>query len=184
MKKPFIKTLKQARAYVLKAGLCGIFSDGKGTMTCLWEVVDLPGRQPGERGWGEKVTSIWRWKNELPALYPEEIFYGKIPGGLAVLMSMDHLRQHYGKHHVPIKECSPLAQKIYGLLRFDPMTTPELRRELDMNQRPEKSRFERALHELQTTLNIARRNSMDDENDTWVLFSEQYLEVFRESSRP
>jgi hypothetical protein len=26
-------------------------------------------------------------------------------------------------------------------------------------------------------LNIVRRNSLGDENDTWVLFSDQYLEV-------
>jgi hypothetical protein len=26
-------------------------------------------------------------------------------------------------------------------------------------------------------LNVARRNSLEDENDTWVLFSDQYLDV-------
>ena len=46
-----------------------------------------------------------------------------------------------------------------------------------MTQRPERNRFERALLELQITLNIARRNSLEDENDTWVLFSDQYLDV-------
>jgi hypothetical protein len=42
----------------------------------------------------------------------------------------------------------------------------------------------RALQELQITLNIARRNSLEDENDTWVLFSEQYLEVIHQGTRP
>jgi hypothetical protein len=46
-----------------------------------------------------------------------------------------------------------------------------------MTQRPERNRFDRALQELQVTLNIARRNSLEDENDTWVLFSDQYLDV-------
>jgi hypothetical protein len=46
-----------------------------------------------------------------------------------------------------------------------------------MTLRPERNRFDRALQELQVTLNIARRNSLEDENDTWVLFSDQYLEV-------
>jgi hypothetical protein len=27
------------------------------------------------------------------------------------------------------------------------------------------------------TLNIARRNSLEDENDTWVLFSDRYLDL-------
>jgi hypothetical protein len=52
-------------------------------------------RQPGEKGWGQKGIAIWRWKNELPATYPEVIFYGKIPGGRAVLMSMDYLRAEH-----------------------------------------------------------------------------------------
>ena len=42
---------------------------------------------------------------------------------------------------------------------------------------PERNRFDRALQELQVTLNIARRNSLEDENDTWVLFSDQHLDV-------
>jgi hypothetical protein len=46
-----------------------------------------------------------------------------------------------------------------------------------MTLRPERNRFDRALAELQVTLNIARRNSLADENDTWVLFSDQYCEV-------
>jgi hypothetical protein len=46
-----------------------------------------------------------------------------------------------------------------------------------MARRPERNRFARALQELQVTLNITRRNILEDENDTWVLFSDQYLEV-------
>jgi hypothetical protein len=173
-----VRTLKQARAYILRVGMCGIFSDAGVGMANLWDVVDLPDRQPGEKGWGQKVMAIWRWKNELPALYPEEIFYGKIPGGRAVLMSMDYLRaEHYPKYYRPLMECSALARKIYERLRLDPLTTGALRGELNMARRPERNRFDRALQELQVTLNIARRNSLDDENDTWVLFSDQHLEV-------
>ena len=90
-RRPF-RTLAQAKAFVRQVGICGIFSDANGTMSCLWNVVDLPERRPGERGWGEKVSAIWRWKNELPARYPHEIFYGKTKSGLAVLMSIDYLR--------------------------------------------------------------------------------------------
>jgi hypothetical protein len=173
-----VRTLKQARAYILQVGICGIFSDAGVGMPNLWEVVDLPDRQPGEKGWGQKVVAIWRWKNELPAIYPEEIFYGKIPAGRAALMSMDYLRvQHYPKNHQPLRDCSALAQRIYERLRLDPQTTGSLREELNMTGRPDRNRFNRALKELQVTLNIARRNSLEDENDTWVLFSDQYLEV-------
>lgn len=180
-----VRTLKQARTYILQVGICGIFSDAGVGMPNLWEVVDLPDRQPGEKGWGQKVVAIWRWKNELPAIYPEEIFYGKIPAGRAVLMSMDHLRgQHYPQHHRPLRECSALAQRIYERLRLDPLTTGSLRAELDMAGRPERNRFDRALQELQGTLNIARRNSLEDENDTWVLFSDQYLDLVLAGNHP
>jgi hypothetical protein len=173
-----VRTLKQARAYILQVGICGIFSDAGVGMPNLWEVVDLPDRQPGEKGWGQKVVAIWRWKNELPAIYPEEVFYGKIPAGRAALMSMDYLRvQHYPNNHRPLRDCSALAQRIYERLRLDPQTTGSLREELNMTGRPDRNRFNRALKELQVTLNIARRNSLEDENDTWVLFSDQYLEV-------
>lgn len=174
-----IRTLSQARAFVKKAGLVGIFSNADGTMPSLWDVVDLPGRQPGEKGWGQKITAIWTWKNEIPARWPEEAFYGKIPGGLAVLMSLPRLESHYRAHHVPLRECSALAQKIAARLRLDPLTTPELRRELGMTLKPEKARFDRALQELQVTLNIARRNSLTDKNDTWVPFREQHLAIVR-----
>jgi hypothetical protein len=175
-----IRTLKRARVYILQVGICGIFSDAGVGLPNLWDVVDLPDRQPGEKGWGQKVMAIWRWKNELPAIYPEEIFYGKIPTGHAVLMSMEYLRmRHYPRHHRALAECSPLAQRIYQRLRLDPVTTGLLRKELNMARRPERNRFDRALQELQITLNIARRNSLEDENDTWVLFSDQYLDVAR-----
>jgi hypothetical protein len=176
-----VRTLKQACAFVRRVKICGIFSNPAEGVPCLWDVVDLPHRRPGEKGWGQKVTAIWTWKNELPATYPDEIFYGKIAGGRAVLMSMDYLRKvHYPKNHKPLNECSALAQRINRLIRFDPMTTGALREELGMKQRPERTKFDRALQELQITLNIARRNSPDDENDTWVPFSEQYLDVSRE----
>ena len=179
-RRPAVRTLEQAKAFVLRAGICGIFSDANGKMPCLWDEVDLPDRKPGEKGWGEKITAIWNWKNELSATYPKMIFYGKIKSGLAVLMSIDHLREeHYPKHHCPLKDCSALARKLYEIIRMDPITTGSLREEISMTRRPERNQFDRALQELQVTLNIARRNSANDENDTWVPFAEQYLEVMR-----
>lgn len=176
---PSVRTLQQARAFVRRQGMVGIFSNNDGAMPCLWDVVDLPGRQPGEKGWGQKVSAIWTWKNELPARWPEEIFYGKIPGGLAVLMTIERLVAHYREHHVPVEECSPLARRIAALLRLDPLTNKALRRELGLTEKADKNRFERALQELQVTLNIARRNGPEDKSDTWVPFREQHLAIVR-----
>jgi hypothetical protein len=175
-----VRTMQQAYAFVLRVRICGIFSDAKSGLISLWDVTDLPDRVKGEKGWGQKVIAVWRWKNELPAIYPEEIFYGKIPPGRAALMSMEYLRtEHYQRHHRPVKECSLLANRIYQVIRNDPTTTGELRKEMEMTHRPERAKFDRALQELQITLNITRRNSLEDEKDTWVLFSDQYLDVVR-----
>ena len=177
---PTVRTLAEAKAFVRRVGMCGIFSDANGTMSCLWNVVDLPTRRPGERGWGEKVKAIWRWKNELPARYPHEIFYGKTKSGLAVLMSIDYLSDHYyPKHHRPLSECSALARQLYGLIKLDPIRTGPLREQMGMTEGPDRPKLDRALRELQATFNIVRRNSPLDENDTWVPFSEQYLDVAR-----
>ncbi|MEX1119454.1 MAG: hypothetical protein WEB60_11745, partial [Terrimicrobiaceae bacterium] len=59
--------------------------------------------------------------------------------------------------------------------RLDPLTSRELRRELGLMERSDKARLDKALQELQVTPNIARRNSPEDKNDTWVLFREHRL---------
>lgn len=174
--RPWITTIEEARAWILEIGICGIFgSKKKSDLLSLWDAVDLPEKQPGESGWGPKVSAVWVWKDQLPARWPDQIFYGKIKGGLAVLASMDYLRETlYPQAHVPLAQCTPLARKIFEQLRHEPMTTGALRKELGMQRPPQRSQFEKALKELQITLNIARLNDPTLENDTWAPFSEQY----------
>lgn len=175
-----IKTLEQAREFVLRVKTCLIFGSRKSKLPSLWDVVTLPERQAGEKGWGRKVTAIWTWKNQLPAECPDEIFYGKLPGGIAMLMSMEHLREvHYPQHHKDISQCSPLARKIFHLIRSEPLTTTELRQALPPTTTLTKSALDRALVELQVTLNLVRSNAPEVKNDTWLRFTDQYPE-FRE----
>ena len=170
-----IKTLEQAYDFVLKVKTSLIFGSTKSALPALWDVVDLPGRRPGQKGWGQKVEAIWAWKNELPALFPDEIFYGKLPGGFAALMCLAHLReQHYPAHHRPVSACRPLARRAYELIRREPHTTAELRRALSPTGAISKSRIDGALVELQVTLNIVRSNAPGVKTDTWLTFGEQY----------
>lgn len=172
-----IKTLAQAREFVLREKVCLIFGSKKSELPSLWDVVTLPDRKPGEKGWGQKITAIWTWKNQLPAECPDEIFYGKLPGGLAVLMSMEHMREvHYPQHDKDIAQCSALARKIHHLIRSEPMTTTELRKALPPSATLTKSALDRALVELQVTLNIVRSNAPEVECDTWLRFTDQYPE--------
>jgi hypothetical protein len=173
-----IKTFEQAYKFVLNAKTCLIFGSKSSDLPSLWDVVDLPGRQPEAPGWGAKVEAIWSWKNELPAQFPDEIFYGKLPGGLAVLMSMDHLRHvHHPAHHRPVSECSALARRAFELIRNEPHTTAELRKALSPSGAISKSKVDSALVELQVTLNITRSNARGLKRDTWLLFAEQYPSI-------
>ena len=179
-----VKTLEQARDFVLAVGMCGILHDAKRRLPTLWEVVDFPDKQPGESGWGEKMGKVWSWKNELPATYPDEIFYGKIKGGRAVLMSMDKLRQLYAQQHRPLAACSPLAQELFEVIAQGPIMTVPLRQLVGMTDRKARSHFDRALQELQISFNIARSNRPGLENDTWVPFLEQYPQIAMKATLP
>ena len=99
-----IKTFEEARYLIRELQICTIFESSKTKLPSLWEHVDLPEKQEGEKGWGEKVSAVWDWKNRLPATYPDEIFYGKIKGGFAVLMTMDYLRDvHFASAYKPVQ---------------------------------------------------------------------------------
>ena len=173
-----IHTIEDAYAFVRDVKICTIFAQNT-VHASLWEQVDLPDRQPGEKGRGQKVTAVWRWKNELPALYPDEIFYGKIRGGYAVLMEMTYLRdEHFPKAYQPVESLSRLAQLTYEQIRLEPGETGTLRNLVVSEYDATKSQFETALKELQMSLNVVRSNGPHVERDTWVTFAELYPEMW------
>lgn len=173
-----IRTLEDARAFVLKVQICGIFAPIAESGACLWDVTDFPEENPNGKGWGPRVSAVWNWKNALPQTFADEIFYGKAPKDQAVLMTLDYLRRvHYPEHHRPPSACTPMARAILEQVRLEPMTTGNLRKSMDATLPPRRNSFEKALRELQVTLNIVRRNSPLDTHDTWILFSEEYLDI-------
>jgi hypothetical protein len=176
-----IKTLERARRFVMQAQICTIFPEPSKTLKSLWDAVDLPENQPGGKGWGPKIRAVWSWKNQLPAVYPKEIFYGKMKGGAAVLMTLDYLRtKHYPQCHQDIGNCRRLAQQVYELIRLDPYETTELRRAGIAKFGCTKSQFDSALKELQITLNIVRSNEPEADRDRWLPFQEIYYEIYRD----
>ncbi|MDB6168109.1 MAG: hypothetical protein JWM88_973 [Verrucomicrobia bacterium] len=173
-----VKTLTQAHAFVCSVGRCGIFADPRKMTPTLWDVADFPDRRPGEGGWGRKVGAVWRWKNELPATFPDEIFYGKDEKGRAVLMTLEHLaKEHYPQFHRPVETCTPMARKIHALVKIEPMTTGALRDQLAGSDKTLRTHFSKAMIELQTTLNIVRSNAPEIETDTWLRFAELYPSI-------
>lgn len=172
---PKIRTLETAYEYVLSVGVCTLFSSKVNDVPALWDAVDLPADGGGKSKWGARVEAIWAWKNELPETYSDDIFYGKIPGGHAVLMSMTHLREiHYPQCHRPVSTCRDLAQKVFEIIRLDPSETAEIRAIAIDRYACSKSQVETALKQLQITLNIARDNTPGGGKDRWVSFRELY----------
>ncbi len=168
-----VRTLEDAREFVLAVGMCGVLADKKGGPT-LWDAVDAPDKRPGEKGWGEKVGKVWTWKNELPARYPDDIFYGKREGGGAILCSMEVLRQLYARQHRPLEALSETARRLYAFIAQAPVNNAELKQLSGMTGKAHKAAYDRALVELQVAFQIARLNRMDTDGDTWVPFAEQY----------
>jgi len=176
-----VKTLEEALEFVQSVQVCTLFSGKVSGMPSLWDVVDLPEDGGGRTKWGAKVEAVWSWKNELPETYPDDVFYGKLKGGHAALMTLDYLREtHYLAAHKPVEEGSELAQQVYEIVRLNPNTTGELRKETMALHNCSKSRFDTALKQLQITLNIVRSNEPGLKNDTWVPFSEVYLDMVEE----
>ena len=175
-----VKTLVAARQLVKRLKICTIFESDKTPLASLWEHVDLPDKQPGEKGWGQKVGAVWSWKNRLPAEYPDEIFYGKIKGGLAVLMTIEYLQTiHFPEAHRDLETLNPLCAQIYEKIRVEPWETTALRRIVMEETQCSKSQFDTALKNLQISLNIVRSNAPDIESDTWLPFKEIYPAIWR-----
>ena len=175
-----VKTIAQAHRFVKKVKICTIFPSDKVEHTSLWENVDLPDKQAGETGWGRKMSAVWTWKTRLPAEYPNDIYYGKIKGGLAVLMDMHYMADtHFPQAYKHLRSLNGLAQSISDKVSAKPLDTTTLRKTAMQELRCTKSQFDTALKNLQITMNIVRLNDPQIERDTWLPFRELYLEVWQ-----
>jgi hypothetical protein len=177
---PYIKTLEQARDFVKEVKVCTIFASEKTEHDSLYEMVDYPKKQPGESGWGERIGVVWAWKNELPAMYPTEIYYGKLKNGLAVLMDLEYVRSvHFPKAYVDVTKQDALTQFVFERIMEEPWDTTSLRKMVIQETGCSKGQFDKALKNLQSTMNIVRLNDAQIERDTWVPFKEVYLDIWQ-----
>ncbi len=174
----WVRSVDDALEFVRAVGLCLIFEEKRTTkrapLPALWDVVDAPDKQPGERGFGERAGVVWRLKNDLPMTYPDEIFYGKLRNGRAMLCTMDRLNEIYREQRKRPDDLSHDARKLFEIIRLRPITSGDLRLDSGFHLPNARSRFERALQELQIGLLIAR---VDVDPDTWFLFDAVYSQA-------
>lgn len=122
--------------------------------------------------------AVWDWKTRIPQTYPDDVFYGKVAGGDAVLMEMNYFRlKHYPVAHQPVAELDQLAQNLYELIRLEPGYTGPLRKRAMASTGCTKSQFDTALKRLQISLNIVRSNDVMYENDFWLSMREVHLDL-------
>ncbi len=178
-----IQNFEDACEFVFKHKVCTIFGSKHSPHPSLWDNVNLSEEKPAAGGWPPKVSAIWRWKNEIPQTFPEEIFYGKISGSDAVLMEMEYLKKiHYPQAFRPISEFDNLTQRIYEYIQIEPWFTGDLRGITRERHNCTKSQFDTRLTKLQISLNITRSNDPNLKNDQWLPFKEVYSEIVEQYS--
>lgn len=176
-----IKSFEEAYRFVLEQKVCTVFGSKSSPFPSLWNNTALSEKKPKAGGWSPKVKAVWDWKTRIPQTYPEEIFYGKVPGGDAVLMEMNHFRtEHYIAHFQPVTELDSLAQEVHEMIRLEPNFTGPLRKRAIAETHCTKSQFDTALKKLQVSLNIVRSNDPSLENDFWLTMREVHLDIVSE----
>lgn len=175
---PTLKTFEDAVAFVREHTIITVFGSKGSPHPSLWDNTALSATKPKAGGWSPRVIAVWDWKTRIPQTFPDDIFYGKLPDGDAMLMRMDYLRDvHYPQAHLPIRELSPLAQEVYEIIRVEPNYTGPLRKQAIAVTGTTKSRFDTALKQLQCTLNIVRSMDPDHDGDFWLPFSDVHLDI-------
>jgi len=173
-----IKTFDDAYEFVLEHKVCTVFGSRNSPYPSLWEHTGLSEKKPQAGGWSPKVVAVWDWKTRIPQTYPDEVFYGKVHGGDAVLMEMQHFRkEHYPEAFRPVSKLDALAQGVYNFIRLEPDYTGPLRKRAIAQLGCTKSRFDTALKKLQVSLNIVRANDPQLKNDFWLTMREAHLDI-------
>ena len=170
-----IKTIEQARDFILQVGTISFLHDSKGGCS-LWDAVDAADTKLGESGESEKEALVWLWKNELPALYPNEIFYGKRKSG-AMLCTIEELKRHYAENYRPLEALSENAKRLFHLIEQAPVTNRELRELAYLSGKEYKTAFDKAMNELQVTYQIVRIPAGQYDPDTWTTFASRYPDI-------
>lgn len=173
-----IKTFEEAFQFVLDQRICTVFGSKNSPHASLWDNTGLSDKKPKAGGWSPKVVAVWDWKTRIPQTYPDQVFYGKVKGGDAVLMEFEYFRnEHYPAAFLSAQELDPLANEIYKLVRLEPAYTGPLRKRAIEDLKCTKSQFDTALKKLQISLNVVRSNDPKHQNDFWLPMSEVHLDI-------
>jgi hypothetical protein len=159
-----IQTVEDARAFVEDLGFCFLWPIKDIEMPSLFHAIAGRVRSVPMKHNDPDLSKCWAWKDR--ALGLRWWYYGKMLRRRATLISLDLLpyfyacSENYGGLDDYIEEyragtMSAEAKGVYeALLEHGPLDTVRLRREARMAAESAKTRFERALVELQVGLKV------------------------------
>jgi hypothetical protein len=160
-----LKDQQQAVDFVNDAGFCFLFPIQKVEMPSLWDAI--AGRvvktYPDHKGY--EIERTWGWKDE--SLDKKWWYYGKLIRDKATLISLNFLPNFYALsenfgdyEHDYLEEyktgqLTSEAKQVYeALLKNGALDAVRLRREAHLSSDANKSRFDKALTDLQTGLKV------------------------------
>ncbi len=159
-----VHTVEEARAFVEEVGFCHFWPIKGIEMPNLFHAIAGRVRPVPMEHDDPDISKCWGWKDG--ALDKKWWYYGKLLRRRATLVSLDLLpafyacSENYGSLDDYIQEytdglMTAEAKAIYeALLEHGPLNTIRLRREARMSAVSAKSRFDRALVELQVELKV------------------------------
>ncbi|HEY73386.1 MAG: hypothetical protein DRJ03_07545 [Chloroflexi bacterium] len=159
-----LRTVEDARAFVEEVGFCHFWPIKGIEMPNLFHAIAGRVRPVPMEHDGPDITKCWSWKDQ--ALDKQWWYYAKLFRRRATLVSLDLLpavyacTENYGNLLDYLEEyragtMTAEAKWIYeALLDHGPLDTIQLRRKARLSARSAKSRFDRALVELQVGLKV------------------------------
>jgi hypothetical protein len=159
-----IQTPEAARAFVEEVGFCHFWPIKGAEMPNLFHAIAGRIRPVPQQHDDPDIDKCWSWKDD--ALGQRQWYYGKLLRRRATLVSLDLLPMFYaGSENIGdlddyleeyrAGQMTAEAKWIYeALLEHGPLDTIQLRQKSGLSSTGAKSRFERALTELQAGLKV------------------------------
>src|SRR5512143_3363301 len=160
-----VKTTEEAIEFINAVGFSFLFPIQNIEMPSLWDAIAGRVVRTSGKHSGYEIERTWGWKDD--ALDKKWWYYGKLIRDKATLMSLDFLPNFYALsenfgdyEHDYLEEyktgqLTAEAKQVYeALLRNGALDAVRLRRESHMSSEANKSRFDKALTDLQTGLKV------------------------------
>lgn len=160
-----VTTQEQAIEFVGDVGFCFLFPIQGVEMPSLWDAIAGRVVKTTNKHSGYEIERTWGWKDE--SLDQKQWYYGKLIRHKATLVSLDFLpnfyalSENYGDYEhdyleeYRIGQLTAEAKQVYeALLKHGALDAVRLRREARMSSDANKSRFEKALTDLQVGLKV------------------------------